>query len=377
MVRSEALLLLSLLALSLSGASTAAPRETVGIYELKKGDFSVKITNWGATILSLIFPDSRGQFTFMDFPKLSEILLKLLVFFTVSVGNLADVVLGYEGIRPYINGTTYFGALVGRVGGRISGSRFVLNGTAYRLYRNDGTSSIHGGHRGFSFVIWTVEEKVDGEFPYIKLYYHSFDKEQGDLDVYVTYKITAAYELSITMEATARTKATPVNLLQHSYWNLGGHSSGTILSNTVQIFASRITPLDDHFLPTGAFASVSGTPFDFRSPMTVESRFGEVKGGYNLNYVVDGHGMRKAAAVKDGRSGRALELWANQPALTFYTANFLENVEGKGGVVYGKYAGLCLETMGYPDAVNRPEFPSVIVNPGEVYRHDMLFKFSF
>lgn len=358
MARSQALilllLLLSLLALSLSGTCSSTPKETVGIYELKKGDFYVKITNWGATILSLVFPDSKG--------------------------NLADVVLGYEGIRPYINGTTYFGALVGRVGGRISGSRFVLNGTAYRLFRNDGTSSIHGGHRGFSFVIWTVEEKVDGEFPYIKLYYHSFDKEQGfpgDLDVYVTYKITAAYELSITMEATARTKATPVNLLQHSYWNLGGHSSGTILSNTVQIFASRITPLDDRFLPTGAFASVSGTPFDFRSPMTVESRFGEVKGGYNLNYVVDGHGMRKAAFVKDGRSGRAMELWANQPSLTFYTANFLENVEGKGGVVYGKYAGLCLETMGYPDAVNRPEFPSVIVNPGEVYRHDMLFKFSF
>ncbi|KAG0449943.1 hypothetical protein HPP92_026998 [Vanilla planifolia] len=220
MDRLQILLLLSLLAFTSMGSSSAAPKKPIGIYELKKGDFSVKVTNWGATILSVILPDSKG--------------------------NLADVVLGYEGIRQYINGTTYFGALVGRVGNRISGARFVLNGTAYHLYRNDGTSSIHGGHRGFSFVTWTVEEKVDGEFPYIKFYYYSFDKEQGfpgDLDVFVTYKIFGAYELTVNMEAIPRTKATPVNLLQHSYWNLGGHNSGTILSNKVQIFCLPYHPL--------------------------------------------------------------------------------------------------------------------------------------
>ncbi|XP_020696636.1 aldose 1-epimerase isoform X2 [Dendrobium catenatum] len=279
------------------------------------------------------------------------------------------------------NGTTYFGALVGRVGNRISGARFVLNGTAYRLYPNDGTSSIHGGHRGFSFVIWTVKELVvDGEFPYIKLYYYSFNKEQGfpgDLDVYVTYKISGAYELSVTMEATPRTKATPVNLLQHSYWNLGGHNSGSILSNTVQIFASNITPLNDQLIPTGAISSVSGTPYDFRNPNTIESRINYVKGGYNMNYVVDGQGMRKVAVVEDRRSGRAMELWADQPAVQFYTAYYLNGVEGKGGAIYGRYGGLCLETQGFPDAVNHPQFPSQIVNPGEVYKHDMLFKFSF
>ncbi|KAI0494677.1 hypothetical protein KFK09_024819 [Dendrobium nobile] len=355
MARSQALLFLSLIAFVFLGSSSAVPRKTVGIYELKKGNFSVKITNWGATILSVILPDSEG--------------------------NLADVVLGYEGIRPYINGTTYFGALVGRVGNRISGARFVLNGTAYRLYPNDGTSSIHGGHRGFSFVIWTVKELVvDGEFPYIKLYYYSFNKEQGfpgDLDVYVTYKISGAYELSVTMEATPRTKATPVNLLQHSYWNLGGHNSGSILSNTVQIFASYITPLNDQLIPTGAISSVSGTPYDFRNPNTIESRINYVKGGYNMNYVVDGQGMRKVAVVEDRRSGRAMELWANQPAVQFYTAYYLNGVEGKGGAIYGRYGGLCLETQGFPDAVNHPQFPSQIVNPGEVYKHDMLFKFSF
>ncbi|XP_020696642.2 aldose 1-epimerase-like [Dendrobium catenatum] len=354
MTRYQVLFFLSLIAFVLLGSSSAIPRKNVGIYELKKGNFSVKITNWGATVLSVILPDSKG--------------------------NLADVVLGYEGLRPYINGNTYFGALVGRVAGRISGARFVLNGTAYRLYPNEGKNSLHGGHRGFSFVIWTIKEKVDGEFPYIKLYYYSFNKEQGfpgDLDVYVTYKISGDYELSITMEAKPKTKATPVNLLQHSYWNLGGHSSGTILSNTVQIFASYLIQVDNQSIPTGTISSVSDSPFDFRKPNIIKSRIKHVKNGYNTNYVVDGHGMRKVAVVEDGRSGRAMELWANQPGVQFYTAYYVNDVEGKGGVIYKRYAGLCMASQGFPDAVNHPQFPSQIVKPGEVYKHDMLFKFSF
>ncbi|PKA66612.1 aldose 1-epimerase [Apostasia shenzhenica] len=350
----RALLVLSLIAFFLMASSFATSKKTVGIYELKKGNFSVKITNWGATILSVVLPDSKG--------------------------NLADIVLGYEGLRPYFNETTYFGALLGRVAGRISGARFVLNGIVYRLYPNDGTSSIHGGHRGFSFVIWTVKEIVYGEFPYIKLYYYSFDKEQGfpgDLDIYVTYKISGNYELSVTMEATPRTKATPVNLSHHPYWNLGGHNSGTILSNKVQIFASHFTPLNKILIPNGTISSVSGTPFDFRTPHTVESRINQVEGGYNLYYVVDGHGMRKFAVVKDEKTGRAMELWANQPAMVFYTSFYLDNVKGKGGAVYGSCAALCLETGGFEDSVNRPEFPSIIVNPAELYRHEMLYKFSF
>lgn len=330
----------------------------MGFYELKKGDFSVKVTNWGATIVSVFLPDSKG--------------------------NLADVVLGFDGLGPYINNSAYFGALVGRVGNRISGARFVLNGKAYRLYANEGNNSLHGGHRGFSHVIWTVKEKVDGEFPYITLYYHSFDGEQGfpgDLDVYVTYKISAAYELSVSMYAKPGNKATPVNLLQHTYWNLGGHNSGTILSNTVQIFASHITPTDSHSIPTGEIVSVYGTPYDFLKPMTVGSRINELTSGYDINYVLDSpmdsQGMRKVAVVKDGGSGRAFELWSNQPGVQFYTSNFLKNVKGKGGFVYGQHAALCLETQGFPDAVNHPNFPSQIVNPGEVYKHYMLFKFSF
>ncbi|XP_020580944.1 aldose 1-epimerase [Phalaenopsis equestris] len=355
MARARAFLFVLLIFFLLNiSSSSATRRKTARIYELKKGDFSMKLTNWGATILSVNLPDSKG--------------------------NLADVALGYEGIGPYINGTANFGALVGRVANRISGARFVLNGTAHRLYPNDGKNSLHGGHRGFSRVFWKVKEKGDGEFPYITFYYYSFDGEQGfpgDLDVYVTYKISGSYKLSVIMRATPRTKATPVNLAQHNYWNLGGHNSGTILSHKVQIFASHITPVDDELIPTGSISSISGTPYDFRKPKTVGSRINWVKGGYDMNYVVNGRGMRKVAVVKDEKSGRRFKLWSNQPGVQFYSGNFLNHVGGKGGVIYEKHDGLCLETQGFPDSVNHPQFPSQIVNPGEVYKHDMVFKFSF
>ncbi|WOK94233.1 aldose 1-epimerase-like [Canna indica] len=358
MAKALLLLCLSLLSLSSLSTSNAAARKTVGFYELKKGDFSLKVTNWGATVVSVILPDSKGK--------------------------LSDIVLGYDGLRQYIANPPNFGAVVGRVANRISGGRFVLNGKVYRLYKNDGNNTLHGGHRGFAHVIWTVKEKVDGEYPYITLYYASFDGEQGfpgAVDVYVTYKISGPYQLSVIMSAKALNKATPVNLAQHTYWNLGGHTSGTILSNTVQIYASKITPVDTHLIPTGEFAPVYGTPYDFLKPTTVGSRIKQLAGGYDINYVLDlplgNDGMRKVAVVENSVSGRKLELWANQPGVQFYTANTLNETNGKDGHAYGSYAGLCLETQGFPDAVNHPNFPSQIVNPGQEYKHNMLFKFSF
>lgn len=199
----------------------------------------------------------------------------------------------------------------------------------------------------------------------------------GDLDVYVTYKLSGPYELSVVMRATPRTKATPVNLVQHNYWNLGGHGSGSILSTTVQILASHITPVDGDLIPTGSIAPVAGTPYDFLHPAAVGSRIAGVEGGYDMNYVVDGRGMKKVAVVRDGGSEREFELWSNQPGVQFYSGNFLHHVGGKGGVMYEKHDGLCLETQGFPDSVNHPQFPSQIVEPGEVYEHDMVFKFSF
>jgi len=201
----------------------------------------------------------------------------------------------------------------------------------------------------------------------------------GDLDVFVTCKLENAYSLSVTMEAKPLNKPTPVNLAQHSYWNLRGHNSGsTILSHTVQIFASSITTVDDPHIPTGEIAPVSNTPFDFLQPKPVGSRIANKTGGYDINYMLDSKtdakGVRKVAVVEDGGPGRTLELWSDQPGVQFYTANFLKDV--KGGAVYGEHAALCLETQGFPDSVNHPKFPSQIVSPGETYKHHMLYKFS-
>ncbi|XBJ02484.1 hypothetical protein VPH35_021852 [Triticum aestivum] len=265
--------------------------------------------------------------------------------------------------------------------------RFVLDGKVYHTYINDGRNAIHGGHRGFSKVIWTVKEYVaGGDSPYITLYYRSFDGEQGfpgDLDVYATYQVSSPYVLSIRTNATALNKATPVNFLQHVYLNLGGQGSGDVLGHTLQLSASRYTPMDEELLPSsGRVDPVAGTNYDFRTPTPIGARIRQVMGGkgvrgYDINYVIDGAGMRRVAAVRDGASGRALQLWANQPAMQLYTGNGLNNTRGKGGIVYRQYAGFCLETQAYPDAVNHPEFPSVTVRPGQVYKHDMLLKFSF
>nr|CAH67072.1 OSIGBa0097P08.2 [Oryza sativa] len=380
MARPAPLLLLlaavCLVAAASAGGADAAERKatTVGVYELRKGDFSIRVTNGGAVIMSVVLPDSRGKWD--------------------------DVVLGYDTIAEYVNSSTYFGALVGRVANRIAKARFVLDGKAYHLYPNDGKNTLHGGHRGFSNVTWTVKEHVGGgDAPYITLYYHSFDGEQGfpgALDVYVTYQLSGPYVLSVHMNATAAGKATPVNLAQHSYWNLGGTGNGDILGNTVQLFASRYTPVDAELIPTGQVAPVTGTPYDLRAPTPVGARVHLVTGGlsktgatiygFDTNYAVDGgddvdahaHALRRVAVVRDGKSGRSLELWANQPGVQFYTGNFLTaDVKGKGGKAYGQYGALCLETQGFPDAVNHPNFPSVIVRPGQVYKHEMVYKFSF
>lgn len=200
--------------------------------------------------------------------------------------------------------------------------------------------------------------------------------------MYVTYQLSCPYQLSARMNATALNKATPVNLANHAYWNVGGHGSGDVLGQVIQVFASRYTPVDRNMIPTGEVAPVSGTPYDLRAPTPLGTRIGLVSGagmaGFDINYAVDGGGwFRKVARLWDPQSGRVLELWADQPGVQLYTSNWLGNVTGKGGEVYGQYGAVCLETQGFPDAVNHPNFPSQIVRPGQAYRHDMLFKFSF
>ncbi|XP_048557891.1 galactose mutarotase-like [Triticum urartu] len=365
MARAALLPVALLMYLALAGSVNAARKSTAGFYELKnrKGDFSIKVTNWGAALVSAIVPDGKG--------------------------NLADVVLGYDTVAEYANGSASFGATVGRVANRIANAHFVLDGKTYHLLRNDGNNTIHGGPKGFGKVIWTVKEHVShGDSPYITFYYHSLDGEQGfpgALDVYVKYQLSRPYDLSIRMNVTARNKATPVNLANHAYWNLAGHGSGDVLKHELQMFASHYTPVDASMIPTGQVASVAGTMYDFGRRIPVGTNMKIVPGGgggYDMNYAVDGqHGqqnaMRPVARVLEPKSGRAFELWANQPGVQFYTASWLINEKGKAGKVYGQYGALCLETQAYPDAVNHPNFPSSIVRPGQVYKHDMVFRFSY
>ncbi|KAL9247722.1 hypothetical protein vseg_021124 [Gypsophila vaccaria] len=331
-------------------------KDSIGVYELKKGNFSIKLTNYGATTISLILPDKYGK--------------------------LGDVVLGYEKVKEYVNDTTYFGAIVGRVANRIAGAQFTYNGVHYKLVPNEGKNIIHGGPKGFSRVTWNVDKySPEVRSPYVTFTYDSVDGEEGfpgDLKVKVTYKIIKENKLSIRMSAKPVNKPTPVNLASHTYWNLGGHNSGNILKHQVQIFASQITPVDNALIPTGKFEAVRGTPFDFLKPHTVGSRINEISGGYDINYVLGKRSaeLRPVAVVKEETSGRVMKLWANKPGVQFYTSNTLSNVTGKGGYVYGPHAALCLETQGFPDAVNHPNFPSVMVSPGETYEHVMIFKFS-
>lgn len=199
------------------------------------------------------------------------------------------------------------------------------------------------------------------------------------MSVSVTYLFIETNKLGVKMAAKALNKATPINIAQHAYWNLDGHASGDILSHKIQLLASKITPVDGELIPTGEITAVAGTPYDFLSLREIGSEIKELPSGYDINYVVDDaetQHLKKVADVRGKASGRRMELWSNQPGVQFYTSNMLHDVKGKGGAVYGKYAGLCLETQGFPDSVNHPNFPSQIVNPGETYHHVMLYRFT-
>lgn len=330
-----------------------------GIFELRRGKLQIRFTNWGATMLSVKVPDAKGK--------------------------VADVVLGFDTLTPYMNGTSpYFGAIVGRVANRIKDGEFILDGKTYHLPKNDGNNTLHGGKKGFDKVLWRVRRLKKGPRPSIQFTYHSRDGEQGFpgvLDVSATYTLSGPRELTLEIKAVPRTKATPVSLAQHTYWNLAGEASNrSILSNKVTIWAHSITPVDKHLIPTGAIVPVKGTPYDFTKPTAVGKRIKDVPGGYDINYVLDlpksKHRLRRAVRVKDDFSGRILDLWTNNIGLQFYSSNQIKKIVGKEGAIYRKYAGLALETQAFPDAVDQSKFPSIIYRPGQIYRHVMVYKFS-
>ncbi|KAL3818606.1 hypothetical protein ACJIZ3_004511 [Penstemon smallii] len=328
------------------------------IFELNNGIMQVKVSNFGCTITSLSVPDKDG--------------------------NLGDVVLGFDTLEPYLKGAApYFGCIVGRVANRIKDGKFTLNGVEYALPINKPPNSLHGGHKGYDKVIWDVAEYKQGDNPSITFKYHSHDGEEGypgDVSFTATYTITSKTTMRLDMEGVPENKATPINLAQHTYWNLAGHNSGKILDHTIQIWANHITPVDQNTVPTGEILPVKGTPFDFTTENKIGSRINEVGIGYDHNYVLDcgdeKSGLKHAAKLKDPISLRTLNLWTDAPGMQFYTANYVNGVVGKGGAVYEKQSAACLETQGFPNAINEPKFPSVVVKPGEKYKHSMVFEFS-
>jgi aldose 1-epimerase len=299
-------------------------------------------------------------------------------------GKLDDVVLGFDDLQGYLKGHPFFGSTIGRVANRIAKGKFTLDGREYKLFVNNGPNSLHGGKKGFDKVIWSATPlKVKGGAA-VKFTYRSPDGEEGypgNLSAAVTYTLTDDGELRLDYEATAD-KATPVNLTNHTYFNLTGQASGTILGHELTLEADKYTPSDATLIPTGEIKPVQGTPLDFTKPHTIGERFDQMKSdprGYDHNFVLNGGGKKlaPAARVREPKTGRVMEVLTTEPGVQIYTANFLDGkLKGKGGVAYPQHAGLCLETQHYPDSVNHPNFPSTILRPGETNRSTTIYKFS-
>ncbi|OMO55235.1 Aldose 1-/Glucose-6-phosphate 1-epimerase [Corchorus olitorius] len=333
----------------------------VGMYELYTEAMYVTFTNWGASIVSLKIPAGHGGW-----------------------GN---IVLGYDDVKDYMNDPTSFGGVAGRVTNRIGGAKFTLNGTDYKLKANAGENMINGGAKGYANVIWNVAKyKNRGDHPYIHFTYDSYDGEEGfpgGVQVSVKYTLSTEgendeeFQLRVAMRAKAINKPTPVNLALHTYWNLNGEDSGDILSEKIVIFAYNYTPVDTKLIPTGEIVPVEGTPYDFLNVEhhTIGSRIHKLANGYDINYALDGapNEMKLVAIVRDDNSGRLMQLHSNQPGVQFST---VKDVKRNGEIIYKAHSGLCLQTQGFPDSVNHPNFPSQIIAPGKDYKHYMIFRFS-
>ena len=301
-------------------------------------------------------------------------------------GKLADVVLGFDDVAGYESGRNqFFGCTTGRVCNRIANGKFSLNGKTYELAVNNGPNHLHGGvKRNLDKVIWKGQSSTSADGPAVTFTYTSPDGEEGypgELKVTVVYTLTAKNELRITYEATTN-QATPVNLTNHSYFNLAGAGAATVLDHELTINADSVTVADETLIPTGKIETVEGSPLDFRKATVIGARIAQVDQtaatGYDHNYVLrsqDGK-LALAAKVREPKSGRVLSVLTNEPGVQLYTGNFLNDQAGKGGLKYPHRSGLCLETQHYPNSVNVPSFPSTILEPGKTYRQTCVFAFS-
>jgi aldose 1-epimerase len=299
-------------------------------------------------------------------------------------GKLGDVVLGYDDLKDYLAGHPFFGATVGRVANRIAKGEFTLNGKKYKVAVNNGPNALHGGLKGFDKVVWKAEEETRSDGVAVKFTYVSKDGEEGypgTLTATVVYTLTN--DNAVRLDYTAKTdKPTPVNLTNHTYFNLAGTKSGNILDHEIMINADRYTPTDETLIPTGEIKPVKDTPLDFTKPHKIGERIEQIKSdpvGYDHNFVLNHEGkeLGLAARVYESKTGRVMEMLTTEPGVQFYTGNFLDGKQtGRGGVVYKKHAGFCLEAQHFPDSVNHDKFPSIILEPGQTYKQTTVYKFS-
>jgi aldose 1-epimerase len=335
--------------------------KNVDLYTLtNKNGMEAKITNYGGILVSLLAPDRNGK--------------------------MADIVLGYDTLAQYIADNPYFGALIGRYGNRIGKARFTLNGVEYTLPANDGTNCLHGGVKGYDKVVWKGEEAPSQDGPALHLSYASPDGEEGfpgALMVDVVYTLTNANELKIEYRAVSD-KPTVVNLTHHSYFNLAGEGSGTILDHILRIDADQFTAVDSGLIPTGELRPVEGTPLDFRTPTKIGERINadyeqlKLGRGYDHNWVLrkNTNALAVVATVEEPTSGRMMDVLTTEPGVQFYSGNFLTGKQvGKHNHPYIYRSGLCLESQHYPDSPNHPEFPSTILEPGQKYSTTTVYKF--
>lgn len=333
--------------------------ERVSLFELKNSrGMRALVTNYGAILTELHVPDKTGK--------------------------VDNVVLGFDQFAPYLAKHPHLGGTIGRYANRIAGGSFELDGQKYTLVKNNGDNCLHGGTKGFDKQLWQVEDVGKG----VTLSYLSADMEEGfpgNLTVHLTYELTEDNELRMEYRATTD-KATVVNFTNHTYFNLKGAGNGDVLSHQLQLNADEYTPFNQKQIPTGEVASVEGTALDFRNSRAVGERIAECDfGGYDHNFVLRGSdGKAKnnsgeltlAAVVSESTSGRRLTVHTTEPGIQIYTGNNLNgSVTGLGGA-YGKYSAICTETQHYPDSVHHPNFPNVILRPGEEYRQTTIFDFS-
>lgn len=320
-----------------------------------KQGMTVKLISLGATVAELHVPDKQGK--------------------------LADVVLGFDDVAGYESGANqHFGCTTGRVANRIALGKFTLDGKQYQLAVNNGVNHLHGGtKRNLAKIVWQAEKVPEG----VRFRYTSPDGEEsypGNLKIAVTYTLTDQNALRIDYEASTD-QATPVNLTNHSYFNLAGAGVPTVLDHELTIHADQYTPTDEGLIPTGKIEPVAGTPVDFRKPAVIRSRVEQLMKtpaiGLDHNFVIRKADLKTpAAALRDPASGRTLTVFTDQPGVQVYSGNFLKGQTGKGGKTYPQRSALCLETQHFPDAVNRPNFPSIIVKPGQPYKHTCIYAFT-